>query len=165
MAFRSRCLLDLCHGFIGKRKLLISRGGKSTRKYQWTFFLMSDRPQLIQSVDLRLHDGPRPRDSRFVRLPTEPPFRLRKVSKRPFTISVMITLREGWEWISRGRMSNGRKDRLQLEWNLDFDGHGSQVLRSFEIRRHQGLDEILQSVRNLFDVEEDIGPASLGSGP
>ncbi|KAI7773139.1 hypothetical protein LA080_011749 [Diaporthe eres] len=113
-----------------------------TRTHHWTFFLKSSHTDLIDSVDLILHETFR--NHRFVTL-REPPF-------------TKSSLGHGWEWVSPDAMNSastarGRKDRLPVEWILEFSGGGSQSLTTVPIQRSDEADEILTSLCRLFATD------------
>lgn len=122
------------------------------RHHCWTFFLNSSHADLIDSVDLILHDSFR--NHRFITL-RKPPFTKSSLGWGYFRIAAFITLHDGWEWESSDAVnsqskSKGRKDRLPVEWTLDFSGCGSQSLATIAIRRLDTMDEILMSLCRLF---------------
>jgi hypothetical protein len=125
------------------------------RTHHWNFFLKSSHTDLIESVDLILHETFQAR--RFVTL-RKPPFTKSSLGWGYFRIAVFITLREGWEWESPDAMNSssrdrGRKDRLPMGWVLEFGGLGSQSLAIAPIRRSDAGDEALTSLRHLFSTD------------
>lgn len=123
-----------------------------TRTHHWTFFLKSSHTDLIDSVDLILHETFR--NHRFVTL-RKPPFTKSSLGWGYFRFAAFVTLRDGWEWESPDAMNSssrtrGRKDRLPVEWTLEFGGGGSQSLAIVPIRRADTMDETLTSLRHLF---------------
>ncbi|KAG6364810.1 hypothetical protein INS49_006414 [Diaporthe citri] len=126
-----------------------------TRTHHWTFFLKSSHTDLIDSVDLILHETFR--NHRFVTL-REPPFTKSSLGWGYFRFTAYITLHDGWEWVSPDAMNSasrprGRKNRLPVEWILEFGGSGSQSLTTVPIRRSDALDETLTSLRRLFATD------------
>lgn len=125
------------------------------RTHHWNFFLKSSHTDLIESVDLILHETFQNR--RFVTL-REPPFTKSALGWGYFRFTAFITLREGWEWVSPDALNSsskmrGRKDRLPVEWTLEFRGSGGQSLATASIRRCDTTDETLISLRRLFDTD------------
>lgn len=126
------------------------------RTHHWTFFLKSSHTDLIDSVDLILHESFR--NHRFVTL-RKPPFTKSSLGWGYFRFTAFITLRDGWEWESPDAMNSesrtrGRKDRLPVEWTLEFGGSGSQSLATAPIRRSDTEDDTLTSLCHLFATDE-----------
>lgn len=126
-----------------------------TRTHHWTFFLKSSHTDLIESVDLILHETFR--NHRFVTL-RKPPFTKSSLGWGYFRFTAFITLRDGWEWVSPDAMNSasrdrGCKDRLPIEWTLEFGGKGGQSLATTLIRRSDTQDETLGSLRRLFTTD------------
>lgn len=125
------------------------------RTHHWNFFLKSSHTHLIHSVDLILHETFQNR--RFVTL-REPPFTKSSLGWGYFRIAAFITLREGWEWdspdaVNSSSKDRGCKDRLPVEWMLEFGGVGSQSLAIVPIRRSDAGDETLVSLCQLFSTD------------
>lgn len=126
-----------------------------TRTHYWNFFLKSSHADLIESVDLILHETFR--NHRFVTL-RKPPFTKSSLGWGYFRIAAFVTLREGWEWDSPDAMNSasrdgGCKDRLPVDWVLEFGGNGSQSLAIVPIRRSGKGDETLMSLCHLFGTD------------
>ncbi|KAK5938693.1 hypothetical protein PMZ80_008885 [Knufia obscura] len=108
------------------------------RTHEWTFFVQSSRQDIIEQVDVILH--PTFRQDRLVTLRT-PPFATTHLGWGYFRIYAGITLREGWEWVGEERVvdsdaQKGRcRDRLPVEWVLDFGAGGSWRSRGVKVRR------------------------------
>lgn len=72
-----------------------------------------------------------------------------------FHLKVFITLRDGWEWVTPYAVNSlskkrGPKDRLPVEWPLDFGGCGSQMILSEQFRKIDDVDAILPALPSLF---------------
>lgn len=50
--------------------------------------------------------------------------------------------------------SKGRKNRLPLDWMLDFGTSGSRSIKCLQVRKVDDLDEILPSLQTLFLLGE-----------
>ncbi|KAL8845766.1 MAG: hypothetical protein Q9198_011354, partial [Flavoplaca austrocitrina] len=130
-----------------------------TRTHEWTFFVQSSRQDLIEQVDVILH--PTFRQDRLVVL-KEPPFTTTHLGWGYFTIFAGITLKEGWEWVDEERVvdsdaSKGRlRDRLPVEWLLDFGGNGGQRNRLVKFRKVERNQEEEQTVA-VEDEDLDLG--------
>lgn len=126
------------------------------RTHRWDFFLVASRPDIIESVDLLLHDSFK--HHRFVTL-REPPFTKSSLGWGYFRFTSYITLREGWEWLSPDAVNSsskdrGPKDRLPIDWCLNFDGFGEQLVMTAEFRKLDGVDSILPDLAALFNDQE-----------
>lgn len=138
-----------------------------TRTHHWTFFLKSSHTDLIDSVDLILHETFR--DHRFITL-REPPFTKSSLGWGYFRFTAFITLRDGWEWVSPDAINStsrtrGRKDRLPVEWTLDFAGNGGQSLAPAPIRKTDTTDETLTSLRRLFTTDYGLDLLTIDTAP
>jgi hypothetical protein len=127
------------------------------RTHYWSFFLKTSHPDLIESVDLVLHESFR--NHRLVTL-RKPPFTKSSLGWGYFRIGAFITLRQGWEWASPDAVRSSSKgmgpnDRLEVGWQLDFGGIGKQSLAVETIRRcrSDAGDETLASLCHLFAID------------
>lgn len=121
------------------------------RTNHWEFFLTPSRPGIIESVDLLLHSSFK--NHRFVTL-RRPPFTKASLGWGYFRFTVFITLRRGWEWVSPDAVNaesrtRGPRDRLPLDWLLQFDG-GSQGVIAEQFRELHNTDAILPALAALF---------------
>lgn len=132
------------------------------RTHRWAFFLAASQPDIIESVDLLLHESFR--NHRFVTL-RKPPFTKASLGWGYFRFTFFITLRDGWEWVSPDAVNTlsknrGPKDRLPVDWSLSFDGGGSQLIMSEQFRKIENMDTILPALSSLFGEEcADVGSA------
>lgn len=124
------------------------------RTHRWTFFVSVSHPELVESVDVILHDSFCGR--RFITM-RQPPFTTSQLGWGYFPMAAFVTLRDdcGWEWqdtaaVNRSQTGKGTKDRLLVYWMLDFVGNGSQKIMSLGLRRVEDADEILASLEGLF---------------
>ena len=107
------------------------------RTHEFTFFIQSSRPDLIDTVEVILH--PTFRENRLVTL-REPPFTTTHLAWGYFIVYAGVTLKRGWEWVGEERAVDSNKeggrcgDRLPMEWGLDFGGAGSQKSRLVKYR-------------------------------
>lgn len=121
-------------------------------KHEFTFFVQSSRPDLIEKVEVVLHPGYR--QDRLVTL-TQPPFSTTHKAWGYFTVFAGVTLTEGWEWVDEALAvdsdaTKGRcKDRLPLRWPLQLEGEGGQQTRFAKMRKVKGKD------KTDSDVEEE----------
>lgn len=132
-----------------------------TRTHEWTFFVQSSRQNLIEQVDVILH--PTFRQDRLVVL-KEPPFATTHLGWGYFTIFAGITLKEGYEWVDEERAVDsdapkGRvRDRLPVDWVLDFGGSGSQRNRLVKFKKVETKQEKEKTVEVEDDDDLDLGP-------
>lgn len=123
----------------------------SMRHHEWTFFVKSSQPELIEEIQVILH--PTFREDRLVTL-REPPFSITHKGWGYFTIFAGLQLKKGYEWIDEERaVSSNRdrkKDRLPFDWLLDFRGNGSQTNRLVKFRKIQSEAE--QSDEEMADL-------------
>jgi hypothetical protein len=130
------------------------------RNHEWTFFVMTSRPDVIDHVQVLLH--PTFREDRHVTL-TEVPFSTTHKGWGWFEILAAVQLKEGWRWIhgpeaeavdsdaSAGRL----KDTLLVRWTLDFQRKGSQTNQVAEFRRLNELDrEAIEAREHAFNLSE-----------
>ncbi|KAH8723654.1 hypothetical protein GQ44DRAFT_740883 [Phaeosphaeriaceae sp. PMI808] len=98
----------------------LERGVEDANQHDWTFFVRTSRPDLIQKVRIYLHPTFRPPQ---VVLST-PPYEVNRLGWGIFTLEAKIVLKEPYKWI----VDNGgaRQSGLDLTWTLDFEGRGRQ---------------------------------------
>ena len=126
------------------------------RTHRWTFFLTASRSEIIESVNLILHESFK--NHRLVTL-REPPFTKSSLGWGWFRFTSYITLCEGWEWISPDAVNSlskerGPKNRLPVNWTLDFQGGGGQSIMTAEFRKLDGIDSILPALAALFSSDQ-----------
>lgn len=121
---------------------------------------MSDRPELIESIDLVLPSsfapqGMLPATTTSLTMPFEQSsWTVGSETIESLPLQFVITLHAGWEWSSPQAVnstsgSRGRRDRMAFTSTLDF-GTGFQSLRAEDIRKVVGdVDEITESVQDL----------------
>lgn len=122
-------------------------------KHEWTFFVQSSRPEVLELVHIILH--PTFREDRLVTL-DKAPFSITRKGWGAFTVFAGLQLKEGYQWADQERVidsdaRNGRvKDKLPVEWALDFGGNGSQQTKMFKIRK------VLPTEKDKAEAEEDL---------
>ena len=125
------------------------------RTHEWTFFLQSSRQDIIEKVEVILH--PSYRQNRLISL-TMPPFSTTHIGWGYFTIFAGVQLKEGWQWVDEDMAvdsARGRpKDRLPIQWLLDFRENGAQINRMVKFRQIEQASE----VECEQDEELDLGP-------
>ncbi|KAI8941694.1 hypothetical protein NX059_002904 [Plenodomus lindquistii] len=104
---------------IGNKHRLV-RGADDANQHDWTFFVRTFRPDLIQEVRIDLHPTFRP-PSLTLR---DPPFEVRRLGWGLFTIDAEIVLNEPYQWIVDNAGTS--QASLELAWTLDFEGRGRQ---------------------------------------
>lgn len=123
------------------------------RTHEWTFFVQSSHQNIIEKIEVILH--PTFRTNRLVTL-NKPPFSTTHIGWGYFTIFAGIQLKEGWQWVDESMAvdsARGRtKDRLPIQWLLDFRENGGQNNRLVKFKK------IPKQVEAESDEEElDLG--------
>lgn len=96
------------------------RGDEDGCPHEWTFFIRSSRPELVDHVMVDLHPTFRPRVLRL----TDPPYEVRRRGWGWFIIEAEIVLKAPYTWVVDN--AGTRQPGLELTWTLDFDGRGRQ---------------------------------------
>ncbi|KAF2996870.1 hypothetical protein E8E13_004703 [Curvularia kusanoi] len=104
---------------IGNKHKLV-RGSEDANEHDWTFFVRSSRPDLIQEVRVDLHPTFRPPQVILRRAP----YQVRRLGWGTFTLEAEIILKAPYTWV--GRNSGATQRSLKLPWTLDFTGRGRQ---------------------------------------
>lgn len=113
---------------IGNRHRLV-RGEETANKHDWTFFVRTSRPDIVEEVRVNLHPTFRP--PRLVL--RQPPFEVRRLGWGYFTIEAQIVLKEPYGWVKDG--GERRHEGLELTWTLDFEGRGRQGRVRAKVRK------------------------------
>lgn len=139
--------------------------GSVNNRHDWTFFVRPSNVDCVAEVKVHLH--PTFRQSEIVL--TAEPYEVRRFGWGTFVIGAEVTLKSGFRYLhDRATSTNGGRSKLQLEWELSFDGDGAQgslkvlVERSKnqlsdndrdmqeQIKRLQALQSANQSTHNSF---------------
>lgn len=124
------------------------------REHEWTFFVKASDQDVIEQVEVILH--PTYRDERLVMLKS-PQLSTTRLAWGSFTIFAGVVLKEGWEWVGEdivvdSDIDNGRvRDRLPVQWRLDFSGGGSMRTQMLKIKKVR--DTIGKNANNVTDGE------------
>ncbi|KAK6348992.1 hypothetical protein TWF730_009752 [Orbilia blumenaviensis] len=105
--------------------------------FDWEFFVKVSDERVISEVEILLHETfKRPRLVRW-----KPPFTVRRLGWGTFVIRTNVILRHGYSWISSDAEDTkySKKASLPLEWELCFDGEGSQARCQLKIRSDKRL--------------------------
>lgn len=95
-----------------------------------------------------------------------PPYEVRRLGWGTFTIYVNLILKAGYSWVSseaEDTMDGGAKGKLPLEWELDFNGQGSQGRLRLKVRREKHGQEIedeaqVEEVRRMWMRQRETDP-------
>ena len=96
---------------------------KTSSRHLWTFFVKSNRTDIIEEVHIHLHPTFRPNHI----ICTSPPYSVEGLGWGYFTIDVDVVLKAGFSWVSSDAKDspNGTpKGSLTLAWTLDFRSFG-----------------------------------------
>ncbi|KAK6333352.1 hypothetical protein TWF718_011166 [Orbilia javanica] len=105
--------------------------------YDWEFFVKFSDTSVVNEVEILLHETfKKPRLVRW-----KAPFSVRRLGWGVFVIRANVILKYGYSWISSDAEDarNARKISLPLEWELCFDGGGSQARCQLKIKNERRL--------------------------
>lgn len=128
--------------YIGNEHRLIRVEDPDTKnRHEWAFFVRPSRTNIIEEVQIFLH--PTFGNPRIV--VQHPPFTVRRLGWGTFTIYANVILKAGYSWMSpeaEDTADGGVKGKLPLEWNLDFQGRGSQGRLRLKVRKEKEGQEV-----------------------
>ncbi|KAL1648266.1 hypothetical protein SLS61_006956 [Didymella pomorum] len=104
---------------IGNKHRLV-RGSEDANQHDWTFFVRTSRPDLVEEVRVELHPTFRPPRVVLHRAPYE----VRRLGWGYFTLEAEIILKEPYTWIVDNSGETQRS--LELTWTLNFTDRGRQ---------------------------------------
>ncbi|KAJ8117005.1 hypothetical protein OPT61_g1695 [Boeremia exigua] len=136
---------------IGNKHKLV-RSSENENQHDWTFFVRTSRPELVEEVRVDLHPTFRPPRVVLRRAP----YQVRRLGWGYFTLEVEIILKAPYTWISSN--SGARKPGLELSWTLDFTGDGRQgTVRARVKRIEEGAGRRLRtrSVPHIVSRDHD----------
>ncbi|KAJ4984598.1 hypothetical protein SVAN01_09920 [Stagonosporopsis vannaccii] len=113
---------------IGNKHKLIT-GGEDDNQHDWTFFVRTSRPELVEEVRVELHPTFRPPRVILRR----PPYQVRRLGWGYFTLEAEIILKAPYTWVPSA--SGTRQRGLELTWTLDFTGDGRQGRVKAKVKR------------------------------
>lgn len=113
---------------IGNKHRLIRRS-EDANQHDWTFFVKTSRPELIEEVRVELHPTFRPPRVVLRRSPYE----LRRLGWGYFTLEAEVILKAPYIWVPSN--SGARQRSLELTWTLDFTGDGRQGRVKARVKR------------------------------
>lgn len=125
--------------YIGNGHRLVRTEDESSNKHEWLFFVRPSRTDLIEEVQVFLH--PTFRNHKVI--VQWAPYEIRRVGWGTFTVYANVILKPGFRWESdeaEDTEDGGARGMLPLEWQLDFEGRGSQGRRRLRVRREKGDD-------------------------
>lgn len=104
-------------------KVITKPGRSAKHRHVYTFFVRPSKPEYVAEMKVVLHETYRdPVINLF-----SPPFEVRAIAWGYFDVRVDITLKAGFSFHhEQSELVDGRRARLRLDWELDFDGDGSQ---------------------------------------
>lgn len=105
------------------------RGSEDANEHDWTFFVRTSRPELVNHVRVYLHPTFRPPQLTLRKAPYE----VRRLGWGTFTLEAEIVLKEPYQWIidSSGPTQPG----LELTWPLSFERTGRQGRVRAKVRK------------------------------
>ncbi|KAF1850772.1 uncharacterized protein K460DRAFT_361541 [Cucurbitaria berberidis CBS 394.84] len=138
---------------IGNKHRLI-RGSEDANEHDWTFFVRTSRPDIVQEVRIYLHPTFRPPRLTL----RNPPYEVRRSGWGWFTSEAEIVLKEPYSWIIDN--AGTRQSGLELTWTLDFEGRGRQgrvrtKVKRFEANPVDAPGVPTQSPANGPDLEDE----------
>lgn len=106
---------------IGNRHHLTTRepGTAGGNRHDWTFFVKFSKPELVRSVNVRLHPTFRPPEIRLL----NQPFEVRRLGWGVFQVRATVELKPPYQWVEDGstRRAARSQSKILLDWMLQFD--------------------------------------------
>lgn len=105
-------------------------------KHDWTFFVRPSSQEMVEEVIVHLHKSFRNPEISL----RHSPFELRRWGWGYFTIFVEVILKPGYTILhdaARDSARGGHRNRLILEWELDFEDNGGQGKLRVKVQKHR----------------------------
>jgi len=149
--------------YIGNtHKRVRTEDSESPNKHEWKFFIRTSRNDLIEEVQIFLHQTFR--NPRIIQ--QFPPFEVRRVGWGTFMVYANVILKVGYSWVSSeadDAPDGGEKGLLPLQWELSFNGDGCQGRCRLKVRKEKEGAEAefaaqREEVRRLWNQQRERDP-------
>ncbi|KIW70585.1 hypothetical protein PV04_02841 [Phialophora macrospora] len=156
--------------YIGNEHTEIRAAEGSNNKHQWKFFVRPSRTDLIEEIQIFLH----PTFRNPIIVLDRPPYAVTRLGWGYFTIYANVILKAGYSWLSsdaEDTRDGAPKGKLPLEWQLDFNGRGSQGRLRLKVRKEKEGQEVedeaqRKQIQRLWARQRETDPdyADRGEG-